>query len=125
MKRLNEIRKRLEAATPGYEIGRIEERDNWCINVPCPPSDSGLKKWPVCEFYGGVTDPKEDAKFIANAPTDIRDLLAALEVAIEGIEKITKLKTTTLIDEFECKLKKLEILADIYEILDGGEVADK
>jgi hypothetical protein len=92
--RLLEIRRRLEQATPGpWDSGRlIEDQDGDYVVWTLPVRDNQRE---FVGNVGGMVEPvislqdklagqlfegeRQDAEFIANAPTDIRDLLAEVD----------------------------------------------
>ena len=93
MSDLQKIRELAEAATKGpWYTGYIDERNNHAVMVSCPPSDSGLKEWPLCEIYGNNFGKSTafDAEFIAEARTAIPLLLDKLDRCEKALGFISK-----------------------------------
>ena len=88
--RLAEIRGRCEEATKGpwSETSYIEGP-----GIPTSPAVSGGGVL-VARSHPCLMKPlikcHRDMKFVANSRSDVPDLLAALEVAVEALEKITE-----------------------------------
>ena len=82
--RLSEIKNRLEAATPG-------PWDNRCLNTldnMAKPRHIWTEYGFICELRSPLDSSVADAEFIANAPQDISDLLAVVEVYKDCLTKI-------------------------------------
>jgi len=78
--RRTEIRKRLEAATPGE--WKFECHDAQEPNAPDSYrvfADDSSYEATLCELWSGEHDNPANAEFIANAPSDIKWLLEGLE----------------------------------------------
>lgn len=94
--RLKEIRERLEAATPGpYVLDVINPVDQIELLANCKYADDGAiqdadeimitnKIWPL------DTHSIETYEMLANAPTDLADLLAVVEVLFDACEYTKK-----------------------------------
>ena len=82
--RLSEIKNRLEAATPG-------PWDNRCLNTldnMAKPRHIWTEYGFICELKSPLDSSVADAEFIANAPQDIADLLAVVEVYEAGLKDV-------------------------------------
>lgn len=80
-----QIKQRLEAATPG----------KWWLDAEDIYSNHGGLWALICE----VNCSGKDAALIANAPTDIAKLLAALELAVQALEQISKSEFGLYVDK--------------------------
>ena len=80
--RINEIRKRLAAATPGPWLWCYDGSSTWSIG----PHDPQVERVARTERYKNDWDAgSANAQLIANAPTDIAFLLSRLEAAEKAL----------------------------------------
>ena len=123
-----------EKATDGkwYE-GRIEERDNEAVMVKCPPSDSGLTEWPLCEIYGNNfgASTMGDVKFIADARTSLPVALLGWKKCLEVIEELVDIIDEGFLmdnvrpDSFTCQPARMLLnisIEDLEKEINKGEV---
>ena len=116
-------------ATPGpYYRGCVERPPyvNQTLEVDCPPSDSGLKRWPLLEFYGSDISYKQDLKdaaYIAQvSPENVQKILEALEVAHAHLHELylgdwsRDSGAATYSDYAEEAILKISTLVDFGEI---------
>ena len=86
MKRLEEIKKRVEAATPGRWT-TFHPRFRYCANDICA-DDEKNEPFVLAQMNRNMPNWKEDADFIAHARTDIYDLLRVVEIQREALRRI-------------------------------------
>ena len=123
--RLSEIKNRLEAATPG-------PWDNRCLNTldnMAKPRHIWTEYGFICELKSPLDSSVADAEFIANAPQDISDLLAVVEVYEAGLEQYEQPFDTIITDprhprfiDIDRGLTAREALTKAQAILDKGGV---
>lgn len=106
---LAKIRQRLQAATPGIrEVVRFDE-ESGMINYQVEADN--IISWSTDDFNPKA---KQDAEFIANAPTDIDRLLRVVERMLTQLELCAK--TVRYFGSFE---EHNQTLADCEQILKG------
>lgn len=90
--KLDEIKARLQAASPGPWDNLKGPGTNNLWGIRCRNNskrDTNWKDW-ICliSLMPVVEQADKNAEFIAHAPTDIAQLISALEIAMEALEKL-------------------------------------
>lgn len=118
-----DVRARLEKATPRYYIShpKMSHWINDLIGENCPEEQPFV----LAQMNRNMDRWHEDLCLIAHAPTDLKNLLAAIDIAVEALNGITKthhVSCSGYDDPDYCgcgKLNPIRALAKIKEIANG------
>jgi len=120
--KLNEIRARCEAATPG-PWRNIGEPLSGYPRIFSDAEHGGFRQPFICGIRAADEQANNDAEFMAHAREDIPALLDALEAAEARAERICRLITEWIKDDPECEGGFHILCCTCGERLDCGNIA--